>query len=42
MSDLDLIPHNHLQSSPPGSAYTDPSVSATYEMHPGSISLLGC
>jgi hypothetical protein len=39
---LDLILHHHLQSSPLGSAYTDPSVSATFEMRPGSLSLLGC
>jgi hypothetical protein len=39
---LDLILHYHLQSSPFGSAHTNPSVSATLEMHPGSLSLLGC
>jgi hypothetical protein len=39
---LDLILHHHLQSSPLGSAHSDPSVSATFEMHPGSVSLLGC
>jgi hypothetical protein len=39
---LDLILHHHLQSSHLGSAYTDPSVSTTFQMHPGSLSLLGC
>jgi hypothetical protein len=39
---LDLILHHHLQSSPLRSAHTNPSVSATFEMHPGSLSLLGC
>jgi hypothetical protein len=31
---LHLIMHHHLLSSPLGSAHTDPSVSATFEMHP--------
>jgi hypothetical protein len=38
---LDLILHCHFQSSPPGSAYTDPSVSATFQTHSGSLPLLG-
>jgi hypothetical protein len=28
--------------SAPWSAHTDPSVSATFDMHPGSLSLLRC
>jgi hypothetical protein len=40
MSYLDPILHHHLQSLL-GSTHTDPSVSATFEMHPGSV-LLGC
>jgi hypothetical protein len=44
MSYLDLILHHHLQRSPLGSTHThtDPSIYATLEMHPGSVSLLGC
>jgi hypothetical protein len=42
MSHLDLILHHHLQSNPLGSIHTDLSISATYKMHPGSGSLLGC
>jgi hypothetical protein len=42
MSFLDHILHHHPQSSPPGSAHTDPSITATFEMHLGSVSLLGC
>jgi hypothetical protein len=38
---LDLILHHRIQSSPLGSARTEPSVSATFERHSGSISLLG-
>ena len=38
----DLILQHHLPSSPLGSVYTDPIISATFEMHPGSLSLLGC
>jgi hypothetical protein len=37
MSYLDLILHHHLQTL--GCAYIDPSISATFEMHPGSFSL---
>jgi hypothetical protein len=32
----------HLQSSPLGSAHIGRSISATFEMHPGGVSLLGC
>jgi hypothetical protein len=38
---LELILCHHLQSSPVGSAHTDPSVSSTFEIHPGSVSVLG-
>jgi hypothetical protein len=38
----DLILRHRLENSLLGSAHTDPSVSATFEMHPGSVSLLGC
>jgi hypothetical protein len=34
--------YNFLQSSPRGSPHTILSVYATFEMHPGSVSLLGC
>jgi hypothetical protein len=36
---LDLILHHNLQNSPFGCAHTDRRVPATFEMHPGSVSL---
>jgi hypothetical protein len=36
---MDLILHHYLKSSPLGSAHSDPSVFATFEIHPGSVSL---
>jgi hypothetical protein len=39
---MDLILHHHLQSILLGCAQADPSIYATFEIHPGSVSLLGC
>jgi hypothetical protein len=39
---LDLFVHHHLEIRPVECAHTDLSVSPTSEVHPGSVSLLGC